>query len=225
MPQALLDYLAPKKILLLGFGREGRSTYQYIRRHFPEKELSIADQNPVTLEDAHVTLHCGAHYLEAINRYDLVIKSPGITVRDLQISSSVEMTCQLDLFLRFARCRVVGITGTKGKTTTSTLIYSILQAAGIESCLIGNIGVPVFEDIEAAETMTAVVEMSSHQLEFTSCSPHVAVLTNLYPEHLDHYHGFAGYANAKLNIVRHQKAGDFFLCNDQQDLGESPRSC
>ena len=93
MPQALLDYLAPKKILLLGFGREGRSTYQYIRRHFPEKELSIADQNPVTLEDAHVTLHCGAHYLEAINRYDLVIKSPGITVRDLQISSSVEMTC------------------------------------------------------------------------------------------------------------------------------------
>ena len=220
MPQALLDYLAPKKILLLGFGREGRSTYQYIRRHFPEKELSIADQNPVTLEDAHVTLHCGAHYLEAINRYDLVIKSPGITVRDLQISSSVEMTCQLDLFLRFARCRVVGITGTKGKTTTSTLIYAILQAAGIESCLIGNIGVPVFEDIEAAETMTAVVEMSSHQLEFTSCSPHVAVLTNLYPEHLDHYHGFAGYANAKLNIVRHQKAGDFFLCNDQQDLGE-----
>ena len=101
-------------------------------------------------------------------------------MRDLQISSSVEMTCQLDLFLRFARCRVVGITGTKGKTTTSTLIYSILQAAGIESCLIGNIGVPVFEDIEAAETMTAVVEMSSHQLEFTSCSPHVAVLTNLY---------------------------------------------
>lgn len=105
MPQALLDYLAPKRILLLGFGREGRSTYQYIRRHFPEKDLAIADQNPVTLEDAHVTVHCGPHYLESVNHYDLVMKSPGITVRELELSSSVEMTCQLDLFLRFARCR------------------------------------------------------------------------------------------------------------------------
>lgn len=220
MPQALLDYLAPKRILLLGFGREGQSTYQYIRRFFPKKELAIADQNPVTMQDTNVILHCGPRYLDAVNQYDLVIKSPGISVRDLELSSQVEMTCQLDLFLRFARCRVVGVTGTKGKTTTSTLIYSILQAAGVESCLIGNIGVPVFEDIEAAQTMTAVVEMSSHQLEFTSCSPHIAVLTNLYPEHLDHYNGFAGYANAKMNIVRHQKSGDFFLCNDQQDLRE-----
>lgn len=220
MPQALLDYLAPKRILLLGFGREGKSTYQYIRRHFPEKELAIADQNPVTLQDANVALHCGPDYLDAVGRYELVIKSPGISVRGLALSPQVEMTCQLDLFLRFARCRVVGITGTKGKTTTSTLIYSILQAAGVESCLIGNIGVPVFEDIDAAETMTAVVEMSSHQLEFTSVSPHIAVLTNLYPEHLDHYNGFAGYANAKMNIARRQKAGDFFLCNDQQDLSE-----
>lgn len=220
MPQALSDYLAPKRILLLGFGREGQSTYQYIRRHFPEKELAIADQNPVTLQDANVTLHCGPRYLEAVNRYELVIKSPGISVRDLTLSPQVEMTCQLDLFLRFARCRIVGITGTKGKTTTSTLIYTILQAAGVESCLIGNIGVPVFEDIDAAETMTAVVEMSSHQLEFTSASPHVAVLTNLYPEHLDHYNGFAGYASAKMNIARSQKAGDFFLCNSQQDLSE-----
>lgn len=220
MPQALLDYIAPKRILLLGFGREGQSTYQYIRRYFPEKELAIADQNPVTLQDPNVTLHCGPQYLDSVNRYELVIKSPGISVRGLQLSSQVEMTCQLDLFLRFARCRVVGVTGTKGKTTTSTLIYSILQAAGMESCLIGNIGVPVFEDIDANESMTAVVEMSSHQLEFTSVSPHVAVLTNLYPEHLDHYNGFAGYANAKMNIARRQTAGDFFLCNDQQDLSE-----
>lgn len=220
MPQALLDYLAPKRILLLGFGREGQSTYHYIRRHFPARELAIADQKPVTLSDANVILHCGPDYLDAVHQYELVIKSPGISVRDLAISPSVEMTCQLDLFLRFARCRVVGVTGTKGKTTTSTLIYSILQAAGAESCLIGNIGVPVFENIDAPETMTAVVEMSSHQLEFTSASPHTAVLTNLYPEHLDHYNGFTGYANAKMNIVRRQRSGDFFLCNDQQELGE-----
>ncbi len=219
MLQTLPDYLAPKRILLLGFGREGQSTYQYIRSHFPTKELAIADQNPVSLQDdAYVTLHCGPGYLDVVNQYELVIKSPGISVKGLDIAPSVEMTCQLDLFLRFARCRVVGVTGTKGKTTTSTLIYSILQAAGMESCLIGNIGVPVFEDIEAADTMTAVVEMSSHQLEFASCSPHIAVLTNLYPEHLDHYNGFSGYANAKMNIARYQKAGDFFLCSEQPEL-------
>jgi UDP-N-acetylmuramoylalanine--D-glutamate ligase len=124
------------------------------------------------------------------------------------------------MFFRFAKPTVVGITGSKGKTTTSTLIYEMLKAGGKNTCLIGNIGVPVFEKADEDEGLIAVIEMSSHQLEFTKASPFVAVLVNIYEEHLDHYKtGFDGYANSKLNITRYQTENDFFVYNNEQDVG------
>lgn len=218
MLQQLIDFFNENSVLLLGFGREGRSTYNFIRKHLPEKKLTIGDANNITVDDPLVTLVCGSDYLDCINDFDVVVKSPGISVRDVKIDDSTTVTCQLDLFLRYASCRTVGITGTKGKTTTSTLIYNILTAAEMNTCLIGNIGIPVFDCIEDVEGMTAVIEMSSHQLEFTRSSPNVAVWLNLYEEHLDHYNGFEGYANAKANIARYQKENDFFLCNKEQDF-------
>lgn len=89
------------------------------------------------------------------------------------------------------------MTGTKGKTTTSTLIYQMVKKSGKTACLIGNIGIPVLDRLESGEPEIAVIEMSSHQLEFTTASPHVAVMTNIYPEHLDHYNGFEGYVAAR----------------------------
>ena len=113
----------------------------------------------------------------------------------------------------------MGITGSKGKTTTSTLIYEMLKAGGLNTCLIGNIGVPVFEKADEDESLVAVIEMSSHQLEFTKASPHVAVLVNIYQEHLDHYKtGFKGYVEAKLNIAVHQTEKDYLIYNPEQDL-------
>ena len=112
----------------------------------------------------------------------------------------------------------IAVTGTKGKTTTSTLIYSMLRTAGKSACLIGNMGYPVFDSIEDCKDEIAVIEMSSHQLEFTTRSPHIAVLTNIYPEHLDHYDSFECYATAKLNIERYQSAGDIFIYNSDQGL-------
>jgi UDP-N-acetylmuramoylalanine--D-glutamate ligase len=132
---------------------------------------------------------------------------------------TTEITCQTDMFLRFCKPVVVGITGSKGKTTTSTLIYEMLKAGGLNTCLIGNIGVPVFEKADEDESLVAVIEMSSHQLEFTTVSPHVAVLVNVYQEHLDHYKtGYEGYVNAKLNIARFQKSGDTVIYNPEQEL-------
>lgn len=218
MLQQLIDFFNNNSLLLLGFGREGRSTYNFIRKYLPQKKLTVADANSVKIDDPLVTLICGSDYLDCINDFDVVVKSPGISVRDVEISDDTCVTCQLDLFLRYAPCRTVGITGTKGKTTTSTLIYNILTAAEMNTCLIGNIGIPVFDCIENVDGMTAVIEMSSHQLEFTKASPNVAVWLNLYEEHLDHYNGFEGYANAKANIARYQKQGDFFLCNKEQDF-------
>ena len=140
----IVDYLKDKSVLLVGFGREGQSSYQYIRSHLPEKKLTIADKNPLSVDDPLVTLICGDNYLDTINQYDVVLKSPGISFKTVEIEPGTEVTCQVDLFLRFAPCRKVGVTGSKGKTTTSTLTYEMLKAANKDCRLIGNIGVPVF---------------------------------------------------------------------------------
>lgn len=215
----LIKYIENKKILILGFGREGKSTYNFIRKYLPEKEITIGDKNAVSLEDKNVSYDCGECYLEHLGNYDIVFKSPGIPFVGVRYPETTEITCQTDMFLRFSDSTVVGITGTKGKTTTSTLIYKMLCEAGLDACLIGNMGVPVFESFDKHKV--AVIEMSSHQLEFTRNSPHIAVMTNVYEEHLDHYEeGFKGYVGSKLNIVKHQTEKDFFIFNGTQGLDE-----
>ncbi len=217
----LIDYIKDKNLLILGFGREGKSTYNFIRKHLPGKHLTIGDKNTIALDDADISFDCGEDYLEHLGNYDLVFKSPGIPFVGVRYPVTTEITCQTDMFLRFADCTVVGITGTKGKTTTSTLIYRMLKEAGFDVSLIGNMGIPVFEEINKPADSIAVIEMSSHQLEFTRSSPHIAVMTNVYEEHLDHYEeGFRGYVNSKLNIVKHQTENDFFVFNGTQGLKE-----
>ena len=216
----IIDYIKDKKILILGMGREGKSTLAYIRKHLPEKTLTISDKNGYETEDKNITVISGDGYLKSLGEFDIVFKSPGIAfLDDVSYPETTEITCQTDMFLRFCKPTVVGITGSKGKTTTSTLIYEMLKAGGLNTCLIGNIGVPVFEKADEDESLVAVIEMSSHQLEFTKASPHVAVLVNIYQEHLDHYKtGFKGYVEAKLNIAVHQTKSDFLIYNPEQDL-------
>lgn len=218
----LAKYLKDKDIYILGFGREGKSTYNFIRRFFPEKKLAIGDMNEIKTDDRNVTVVSGEKYLDEVKNHELVIKSPGIPfLGNVTWGKGTEITCQTDLFLKFTDCTTVGVTGTKGKTTTSTLIYKILDKAGFDVCITGNIGEPVFEEIYRGRGTIAVIEMSSHQLEFTKVSPRVSVITNIYQEHLDHYKdGFSGYVNAKLNIVRHQKPNDYFIYNADQGLSD-----
>ncbi|MDR1927486.1 MAG: UDP-N-acetylmuramoyl-L-alanine--D-glutamate ligase [Oscillospiraceae bacterium] len=213
----LLDHLRGKRIVLLGFGREGRSSLAFLRRHFPVAPVLIADRNPIEADDAHAELLCGENYLEALDRCELCIKSPGISLRGVALARRMELTCQSDLFLRFAPCVKVGVTGSKGKTTTATLIYDMLATSGTQARLIGNMGLPVLDYIERIEGEIAVMELSSHQLEFCTASPQIAVWTNLYEEHLDHYNGgFAGYAAAKAHICTFQSPEDVLFFNAQQ---------
>ncbi len=220
MMSRIIEYIKNKKILILGFGREGKSTYNYIRKHLPEKALSIGDKNKPEIDDSNVNIIYGDDYLKCLGDFDIVFKSPGIAFLDDDMyPETTEITCQTDMFLRFCEPTVVGITGSKGKTTTSTLIYEMLKAGGVNTCLIGNIGVPVFEKADEGKDLVAVIEMSSHQLEFTTASPHVAVIVNIYQEHLDHYKtGFKGYVGSKLNIALHQQKEDVLIYNPEQNL-------
>ncbi len=215
MSLPIINYLKDKNILILGFGREGKSTLRFLRKHLPDKTLTIADIEAVTVGDPLVTVISGDGYLSSIGAFDLIIKAPGIPSASIMVPKGVEITCQLDLFLRFFGVTTVGITGTKGKTTTSTLIHAMLKSAGKNAALLGNVGVPVFDIPDGTEI--AVVEMSCNQLEFTKASPHIAVLVNLYEDHLEHYKdGFDGYARAKLNITRFQTKADYFIYNPEQ---------
>ena len=216
----IIEFLKDKSVLILGFGREGKSTYNYIRRYLPEKKLTVADGKEQNTDDENVAVVCGENYLDCLDGFDVVIKSPGISFAEVEIPENTFVTCQTDLFLKYAPCKKVGVTGTKGKTTTSTLIYKMLRAGNVDCVLMGNMGLPVLDYIdEMTGDKTAVIELSSHQLEFTHSSPQVAVITNIYEEHLEHYKGgMSGYVNAKLNIVRYQGKDDTFIYNGSQGV-------
>lgn len=220
MLEELRRFFENKKIVILGFGREGRSSYELIRKLLPEQRLWIADLRRVEVDDAKAELVCGEGYLEGLGQYDVILKSPGISLKDVDMSAWEEkITSQLELLLKFFPGKTIGVTGTKGKSTTSSLIFRILSDQGVKSLLMGNIGTPVFEHMdEIGPDMTLVLEMSSHQLEFMRHSPEIAVLLNTYPEHLDHYRSFAEYAQAKCNIFRYQGADDVLFYGADEEL-------
>lgn len=220
MLEKLRNFFAGRKIVILGFGREGRSSYELIRRLLPEQKMVVADQRAVVVDDANVEVVSGRGYLEELEKYDIIMKSPGISLKDVDVSEFEDrITSQLELLLEFFPGRTIGATGTKGKSTTSSLVYEVLREQGVEGLLLGNIGTPVFEHVdEMRGEMTLVLEMSSHQLEFMQHSPQIALLLNIYPEHLDHYRSFETYAEAKCNIFRWQNEEDVLLYGADEEL-------
>ena len=222
MIQDLINYFKDKKILILGFGREGQSTYKLIREYLPDQEIYIADLKEnfeqgydFLTEENHAKYISGEKYLENLEDYDIIMKSPGISFVGIDtVKLDGKIKSQLELLLEFFDIYTIGITGTKGKSTTSSLIYKVLKDQGVDTMLLGNIGVPVFDFIDdIKENSKIVLEMSSHQLEFMKNSPNIAILTNIFPEHLDHYDSFEQYAEAKCNIFRYQKENDYFIYN------------
>ena len=216
----LIKYLENKKILILGFGMEGYSTYSLIRRHLPNQKVYVSDANPKAydkfedvLKDANVHILSQDEYLKNLENYDVIMKTPGLSFKDVDTSKFIDkIKSQIELFLEFVDVFTIGVTGTKGKSTTSSLIYDIISKQRDDVHLLGNIGVPLFDEIDKlTENSIVVLELSSHQLEFVQVTPNVAILLNLFEEHLDHYKSYEHYINAKLNICRYQKSEDYFL--------------
>ena len=214
MIEDILKILRGKKLLLLGFGREGKASYELIRRYLPDQPLTIADQQSQDLSQLHLVEGIfGPDYQEHLADYDLILKSPGIVLAHPEEVRD-KITSQTELFLRAFRDQVIGITGTKGKSTTTSLIYHVLKENHPDCLLMGNIGIPAFSLAEQVTPDTLIVyELSCHQLEYISVSPHAAVLLNLFEEHLDHYGTREAYFNAKRNICRFQQPGDLYFCN------------
>jgi len=252
----MLENLKDKKILILGFGKEGIDTYLALRKLFPEKVFGIADKKDIRnyeleikkllTKDKNLKLYLGENYLNAVGEYDLIIKTPGISQTALGALGTKKpsaITSQTEIFFENFPGIVVGVTGTKGKGTTSSLIYEILKKAGLKVFLGGNIGKPVFQyllkalpphqsakkDIQQNKKSKLknihfdwcggepqdifVYELSSHQLQNLKKSPQIAVFLNILQDHLDYYKNSQEYEKAKANIALHQTENDYLIFN------------
>ncbi|PIQ71952.1 UDP-N-acetylmuramoyl-L-alanine--D-glutamate ligase [Candidatus Roizmanbacteria bacterium CG11_big_fil_rev_8_21_14_0_20_37_16] len=188
-----------KKILILGYGKEGQATERFLRKFVPLTELGIADKKD------------SANYLDEQEKYDLIIRSPGIPKKLI----TRPYTTASNIFLANIDNVVIGVTGTKGKSTTVSLIYSILKEAGKKAFLIGNIGKPMLDEMlkPIGKEDIFVCEFSSYQLDDIKYSPHISVVLDLFPEHMNYHGDVQNYYNAKKNIIAQVAADDYFIYN------------
>ena len=205
-----------ENILILGFGREWKTSYNFIRKHLPNKHLTILDENQIwEINDEDTEILIEKITIERLKQFDLIVKTPGISFKWMN-TEWLNITSQLELLLEVDRQNVIAITGTKGKSTTTTLLYEVVKNQKENTFLLWNIWVPIFEQIENFdEDSTLVIECSSHQLQYIKTSPHIAILLNLYPEHLDHYNNLQEYYDSKLNIFKYQTEWDFAIFDEQ----------
>lgn len=213
---AFKSFFENKKILIWGFGREGKSTFSLIRRLFPDMPLWIADSSEISTYGLGKTEFIRADKNNGnipFGDFDLIMKSPGIAVDRSAVP--VEKLCsQTQLFLTLFGSQVIGVTGTKGKSTTSSLIYHIVSSVKKDTIFVGNIGIPCFDLIDKITPETTIVfELSCHQLEFATVSPRISVVLNLHEDHLDHYGTYEKYIEAKTHIFTYQSDDGHIIIN------------
>lgn len=218
----MTDYKG-KKVAVLGMGIEGMSSARFfaakganVTIHDRKEELTQEEQEHV--DALGVAVIHGEKYLDGLYSYDIIVRSPGVKCSTPELLAAEKhgamITSQTKLFFELCPAKTIGITGTKGKGTTTTLIYEMLKAQGMDAHIAGNIGKPALDILpELTKDSWAVLEMSSFQLQDLDKSPHIAVMLMVTSEHLDYHKDVYEYVDAKRNIVRHQGVEDFAILN------------
>ena len=183
-------------MLLLGYGTEGQAAEKYFRKHFDDVEFEIwQDFDAAEIRDRDYS------------SYDLILRSPSVPPLGLANESSLTR-----YFFDKCPCPIIGVTATKGKGTTCSFIHSILKAFNEDAYLVGNIGVPAIEVLDDLKPNSVVVyEMSSFQLWDMKVSPHVAVIGQLEPDHLNVHRDYDDYLSAKANVCLYQSENDYVV--------------
>ncbi|MEK7526274.1 MAG: UDP-N-acetylmuramoyl-L-alanine--D-glutamate ligase [Patescibacteria group bacterium] len=215
---------------VLGFGLEGKDAAEYLvnKGH----NVTIFDQKSVQELDVdiykndNVKFICGPNYLKHnLSDYDVIVRSPGIyrfLPELLKIDNEKNsLTSNIKLFFDLCPCKIIGVTGTKGKGTTSTLIYEILKADKFDVYLGGNIGKPALGLLsKLTKNSVVILEMSSFQLIDLHKSPNIAVVLNVTSDHMDWHKDISEYLSAKKNILRHQSETDFSIINEDYEISK-----
>jgi UDP-N-acetylmuramoylalanine--D-glutamate ligase len=210
-------------ILVLGLGRSGLSMARFLAAKGYKVKATDIDEG--TMDDAKelnrlgIDTQIGFHDQDTFNRADAIVVSPGIPLDMPYLlaakSHGVPLAGDLDIFTRYNRTPMVAITGTNGKTTVTTLVRDMLEAAGISTFMGGNIGIPLVEHLMSCKKVRVVVaEISSFQLDLAvHFTPEIAVLLNLAQDHLDRYEDMAGYARSKWSIFQNQTKNHTAIIN------------
>jgi len=217
--------LKGKKVLVVGLGKSGLAAALFLRRRGAHVTVSdvrsneaLAKDIPALLEEG-IMVETGGHGLLTFRRQDLIVVSPGVPLNTPELaqvkSFGLRVIGELELAARFLKGKTLAITGSNGKTTTTSLVGEILEKAGIPTLVGGNIVVPVVALIDQSTDDTwSVLEVSSFQLESTErFHPAIAVILNITPDHLDRHGSFENYALAKERIFAAQNENDFVILN------------
>jgi len=196
-----------RKVAILGYGLEGQDAERYFKNK--KAKIKILDQK------------FDKDYLKNLGEYDLVVRSPGVYPYKPELKN-INVTTPIQIFFDNCPARIIGVTGTKGKGTTSTLIYEILKNAGKDIYLAGNIGKPYLELLPIiSPTSYIVLELSSFQLIDLTKSPHIAVVLNITLDHMDWHKSREEYVSSKKNIVRYQTVSDLAIINSEYEVPKS----
>jgi len=213
------------RVLVVGLARTGVATALFCAKHNAivsatetrsESELGDA---PARLREAGVALEFGGHREKMFLAQDLIIPSPGVPADDaflkLARSKGITVWSEIELAYRFLEGKLIGITGSNGKTTTTTLVHHILKAGAVDAILAGNVGTPLIGEVEKMHAgSVAVAELSSFQLELIEkFRPNIGALLNLTPDHLDRHKTMEAYAAAKARIFENQTELDAAILN------------
>ena len=220
----MLD-LKDKKVLVVGLGKSGRAAALFLRRRGAQVTVSdvrsadqLAQQIPSLLE-AGIIVEAGGHGMHTFHSQDLIVVSPGVPLNTPELVQASNLVLpiigELELAAHFLKGKILAVTGSNGKTTTTTLLGEILAAGGLQTLVGGNIGVPVIELIDdSTDASWSVLEVSSFQLETTQhFHPAISVILNITPDHLDRHGSFENYAAAKERIFAAQSAEDSLVLN------------
>lgn len=228
--QDYLDSLKGKQVAVLGIGVSNTPLVKLLLAHHVsvlacDKRESV-DGQLEELAALGARLCLGADYLEHLSGCDVIFRTPGMRPDLPQLQEAVKqgsvLTSEMEVFFRVCPCPIIAVTGSDGKTTTTTIIAELLNAAGHTVHLGGNIGKPLLpEAAEMKATDFAVVELSSFQLVTMTKSPHIAVVTNLAPNHLDVHKSMEEYITAKKNIFTHQSRDDRLILNADNAITRS----
>lgn len=202
------------KVAIAGYGIEGRANYQYYLAQ--GDDVAIIDERAPINAPEGAEIMSGSNVFSQLGGFDLVIRSPGIAPHKLPYGEKVWSAT--NEFFTKCPAPIIGVTGTKGKGTTASLIASILSAAGKAVHLVGNIGAPALEELEKIQATDIVVyELSSFQLWDLKASPHVAVVLMIEPDHLDVHADMAEYIAAKAHITTYQTTTDRVVYNSDNE--------
>ncbi|WP_348269211.1 UDP-N-acetylmuramoyl-L-alanine--D-glutamate ligase [Edaphobacter paludis] len=217
--------LKNKRVLVVGLGKSGLSSALFLRGLGAQVTVSdtrsaeaLAKEIPALLE-AGIMVESGGHGLLTFRRQDLIVVSPGVPMDTPEVKQvkafGLPVIGELELASRFLKGKVVAITGSNGKTTTTTLVGKIFEDAGVPTLVGGNIGLPVIDLVAKSTADTvSVLEVSSFQLETVEeFHPWISVVLNITPDHLDRHGNFENYAAAKTRITERQEADDFLVLN------------